>query len=47
MRNSCLNLNHPFRKTSAGKNGLSHIEPASSIQNGGIETFCPLGHILV
>ena len=24
-RNSCLKLNHPFRKTSIGQNGLSYI----------------------
>ena len=27
-RNSYLKLNHPFRKTSTGKNGLSNTEPA-------------------
>ena len=25
MRNSCLKLNHPFRKTSSEQNGLSYI----------------------
>ena len=28
MRNSCLQLNHPFRKTSIGQNGLFYIGPA-------------------
>ena len=27
-RNSCFKLNHPFRKTSIGQNGLFYIRPA-------------------